>query len=58
MKKRLTKWLITMFILIIIAEILIRINNSICNLLGIILLPIIIIIGFIIVYKDKKQNQK
>ncbi len=47
-----------MFILIVIAEVLVRINNDICNLFGIVLLPIIIIFGFMLIYKDKKQNLK
>ena len=47
-----------MFILIIVAEVLIRIKNDICNIIGIILLPIIIIVGFILIYSDKKQNRK
>ena len=56
--KKLNKYIIIMFILIIIAEILIRINNNICNIIGIVLLPIIIIVGFILIYSDKKQNRK
>lgn len=47
-----------MFILIIIAQFLVRINNYICNIIGVILLPIILIIGFILIYIDKKQNPK
>lgn len=57
MKRNLNKYLIIMFILIIAAEILIRIKNNICNIIGIVLLPIIIIIGIKMLYKDKKQNQ-
>ena len=56
--KNLNKYIIIMFILIIVAEILIRIKNDICNIIGIILLPIIIIVGFILIYSDKKQNRK
>ncbi len=58
MKKRVNKYLVIMFILIVIAEVLVRINNDICNLFGIVLLPIIIIFGFMLIYKDKKQNLK
>lgn len=58
MKKNLNRWLIAMFILIILDEVLIRINHQVCNIIGIILLPLIIIVGFILIYSDKKQNQK
>ena len=57
MKKNLNKWLIIMFILIILAQVLIRVNNQICNIIGVILLPIILIVGFILIYTDKKQNR-
>ena len=54
MKKN--KLIIIMFILLILDQILVRINNNICNIIGIILLPIIFIIGFIMLNTDKKQN--
>ena len=56
--KKVNKYIIFMFILIVVAEILIRINNNICNIIGIVLLPIIIIVGFILINSDKKQNRK
>lgn len=45
-----------MFVLIVIAEILIRINNKTCNIIGICLLPLVIINGFILIKYDNKKN--
>lgn len=55
MKKNLNKWLIIMFILIVLDEILIRVNNNICNIIGIILLPFVIVVGFILIHNEKQN---
>ena len=53
MKKKLNKWMIIMFLLIISVEILVRIDNRICNIIGICLFPLVIISGFMLLKKDK-----
>ena len=45
-----------MLILILLAEVFIRINNKICNIIGICLLPFVIVSGFILIKKDKKKE--
>lgn len=42
-----------MFLLIISVEILVRIDNRICNIIGICLFPLVIISGFMLLKKDK-----
>lgn len=55
--KKLKIWFIIMFIMLILSFILLRINNKVCQVIGISLLPIIIVIGFIIIKKDKNYDK-
>lgn len=46
---------ITMFILIVICEVLLRVDNMVFQILGIVLLPFIILFGFLLIKGDKKN---
>ncbi len=46
---------ITMFILIVICEVLLRVDNMVIQILGIVLLPFIILFGFLLIKGDKKN---
>lgn len=46
---------ITMFILIVICEVLLRVDNMVIQILGIVLLPVIILFGFLLIKGDKKN---
>lgn len=49
---------ISMFILIIACEVLLRIDNKIIQSLGIFLVPFIIIFGFFLIKNDNKKVNK
>lgn len=49
---------ITMFVLIVVCEILLRIDNKIIQFLGICLLPFIILFGFLLIKNDQKNVKK
>lgn len=49
---------ITMFVLIVACEILLRIDNKIIQSLGICLLPFIILFGFLLLKNDQKNIKK
>lgn len=51
--KKLKKYFLIMFILLIISAIFLRIDNYILKTLGIILFPFVIALGLIIITKDK-----
>lgn len=46
---------ITMFSLIVICEILLRIDNKIVQSIGIVLMPFIVLFGFLLIKNDKKD---
>ena len=52
--KSLRIWFLIMFILLIVSFVLLRINYMLCQIIGICLLPVIIVVGFVIIRKDKK----
>ena len=58
MKKKLNKWMIIMFLLIISVEILVRVDNKICNIIGMCLFPLVIITGIMLLKSDKKKESK
>lgn len=57
LKENINKYIIFMFILIIIAEILLRVNNKLLNIYGLIFFPIIVIAGIVLLIKDKKKSK-
>ncbi len=46
---------ITMFSLIVICEVLLRINNKIIQIVGVSLVPFIILFGFLLIKNDKRN---
>lgn len=57
LKENINKYIIFMFALIIIAEILLRVNNKLLNICGLIFFPIIVIAGTVLLIKDKKKSK-
>lgn len=55
--KILKTWFIIMFVMLILSFILLRIDNKICQAIGVSLLPIIILIGFVIIKNDKNYDK-
>lgn len=49
---------ITMFSLIVICEVLLRVDNKIIQIVGISLVPFIILFGFLLIKNDKRINIK
>lgn len=54
MKSKSNIIIIIMFVLLIVSAITLRINNNIINLIGLILFPIVIVLGIILLNIDKK----
>lgn len=52
------KCFIAMFILIVICEILIRVDNMFIQTLGICLVPFIVLFGFFLIKNDQKKLTK
>lgn len=52
-KNKHNKWFIIMFILIIMASILLRINSNITKIIGLIIFPFVILSGIIIIHIEK-----
>lgn len=50
------KYLLKMFALIAVCEILLKINNAFMQSLGIILVPFIVTYGFLVLKNDSKSN--
>lgn len=57
LKENLNKYIIFMFTLIIIAEILLSVNNKLLNICGLIFFPIIVVAGIVLLIKDKKKSK-
>ena len=56
LKSALNKYIIIMFILIVLAEILLRLDNKLLNVCGMVCLPLIIVVGIIMIIKDNKED--
>ena len=52
------KWIISLISLVIVCEILLKIDNKITQFIGIILTPIIAILVFLVIKNDQKELEK
>ena len=52
--KNLNKYIILMFILLITSKIMLRQKKETLNIIGVVLIPIILIIGILMLRKNKK----
>ena len=48
----------TLFILVVLCEILLRINNKVIQTIGIVLTPIIAMLVFLVIRNDQKELEK